>query len=231
MKGLTPNPHIDSTAACLIVKYLSAKRPFFNSFDFYLKQILNVLTEQSIQVRSKALKCMALVVQEDPGVLSRDDMQRGVNYSFLDAATMVREAAVDLVGKFILHRAELIDKYYEMLLLRILDTGVSVRKRVIKILKDICLEFPDYPKIPEICVKMIRRINDEEGIRKLVMDVFQNMWFVPLSRHPSPEDKELLVTKAMNITDVVVACRETGLEWFEQLLDNIFRPKEDKDDS
>merc|ERR1712130_612124 len=49
---------------------------------------------------------------------------------------MVREAAVDLVGKFILHRAELIDKYYEMLLLRILDTGVSVRKRVIKILKD-----------------------------------------------------------------------------------------------
>ena len=63
------------------------------------------------------------------------------------------------------------------------------------------------------------------------MDVFQNMWFVPLPRHPSPEDKELLVTKAMNITDVVVACRETGLEWFEQLLDNIFRPKEDKDDS
>ena len=62
------------------------------------------------------------------------------------------------------------------------------------------------------------------------MDVFQNMWFVPLPRHPSPEDKELLVTKAMNITDVVVACRETGLEWFEQLLDNIFRPKEDKDD-
>merc|ERR1711970_1625168 len=45
---------------------------------------------------------------------------------------------------------------------------------------DICLEFPDYPRIPEICVKMIRRINDEEGIRKLVMDVFQNMWFQTL---------------------------------------------------
>ncbi len=53
---------------------------------------------------------------------------------------------------------------------RVQDTGVSVRKRVIKILKDICLEFPDYPRIPEICVKIIRRINDEEGIRKLVME-------------------------------------------------------------
>jgi len=224
--------HIDGTSATLIVKYLSSKRPFFNSFDIYLKQILSVLTETSIQVRSKALKCMALVVQEDPTVLSRDDMQRGVNYSFLDSATMVREAAVDLVGKFILHKEELIDKYFEMLMLRILDTGVSVRKRVIKILKEICLGFPDYPKIPEICVKMIRRINDEEGIRKLVMEVFQNMWFVPLTeRRRSEKEQHLLVTKAQNITDVVVACKDTGLEWFEQLLQTLFKPTEDKTDA
>ena len=119
-----------------------------------------------------------------------------------------------------------------MLLLRILDTGVSVRKRVIKILKDICLEFPDYPKIPEICVKMIRRINDEEGIRKLVMDVFQNMWFQPMSeRRKSEKENHLLRVKAENITDVVVACHDTGLEWFEQLLQTLFKPKEDKDDA
>ena len=144
-----------------------------------------MLTESSIQVRSKAQKCMALS-----------------------------------------------DKYYEMLLLRILDTGVSVRKRVIKILKDICLGFPDYPRIPDICVKMIRRINDEEGIRKLVMDVFQNMWFQPMSeRRRSAKEEHLLVTKAENITDVVVACHDTGLEWFEQLLQTLFKPKEDKDDA
>lgn len=226
--------HLDNTSAALLVKYLSSKRPFFNSFDLYLKQILSVLTEQSVQVRSKALKCMAMVVQEDPSVLSRDDMQRGVNYSFLDSSTMVREAAVDLLGKFVMHDPNLIDKYYQMLLARILDTGVSVRKRVIKILKDICLEFPDYPKIPEICVKMIRRINDEEGIRKLVMEVFQNMWFVPLekhSRHRSEREQQLLVIKAQNITDVVVACKDVGLEWFEQLLQFLLKPKEDKDDA
>jgi len=45
------------------------------------------------------------------------------------------------------------------------DTGISVRKRVIKIFRDICIEQPDFPKIPEMCVKMIRRVNDEEGIR------------------------------------------------------------------
>ena len=118
----------DATTARLIVKNLYSEHPLFNSFDFYLKQIRNMLTESAIQVRTKALKCMARVVQEDPSMLVRDDMQRGVDYSSLDTATRVRKAAVDLVGKLILHRAKLNDKYYERLLLRILDTGVSVRK-------------------------------------------------------------------------------------------------------
>lgn len=157
------------------------------------------------------MKCLTMIVEADPSVLGRHDMQMGVNHSFLDHSTSVREAAVDLVGKFVLSRPELISKYYEMLSARILDTGVSVRKRVIKILKDICIECPEFPKIPEICVKMIRRVNDEEGIRKLVMEVFQNMWFTPTS------DASLL-RKVMNITDVVASSKDIGLEWFEQLL-------------
>lgn len=42
---------------------------------------------------------------------------------------------------------------------------MSVQKRVIKILRDICVEHPDYDKIPDICARMIRRINDEAGIK------------------------------------------------------------------
>lgn len=53
------------------------------------------------------------------------------------------------------------------------DTGISVRKRVIKILRDICLEQPKFNKITEMCVKMIRRVNDEEGIKvNVLFDVF-----------------------------------------------------------
>ena len=230
-KAQVLSTHIDMDSAALITRYLSSKRPFFNSFNTYLTDILGVLCEQSTQIRTKALKCVTMIVTEDPEVLLRNNMQRAVQYSLNDSSTMVREAAVDLIGRFILHKQDLVTQYYKVITDRILDTGVSVRKRVIKILKDICLEFPSYNKIPEMLVKMIRRINDEEGIRKLVMDVFQNMWFVPLPRHPSPDDQDTLITKARNITDVVVACRETGLEWLEQLLETLFRPKEDKDDA
>ena len=94
---------------------------------------------------------------------------------------------------------------------------------MIKILKDICLNYSNYTNIPEICVKMIRRMNDEESIRKLVMEVFHNMWFMPVDdgRRRSEKESSLLVLKARNITDVVVACKETGLEWFEQLLQTV----------
>lgn len=96
------------------------------------------------------------------------------------------------------------------------DTGVSVRKRVIKILRDICVECPTFPKIPEICVKMIRRVNDEDGIRKLVMEVFQNMWFTPVKEDPL--DTASLLRKVSHITDVVASCEKVALEFFEQLL-------------
>jgi len=36
---------------------------------------------------------------------------------------------------------------------------------VIKIFRDICIDQCEFPKIPEMCVKMIRRVNDEEGIK------------------------------------------------------------------
>lgn len=83
-------------------------------------QILTVLTESSVLIRTKAMKCLTMIVEVDPAVLGLKAMRNGVNYSFLDHSTSVREAAVDLVGKFVLSRPELIDKYYDMLSARIL---------------------------------------------------------------------------------------------------------------
>ncbi|XP_056020035.1 nipped-B-like protein isoform X3 [Ostrea edulis] len=220
-----PLSKLDYDGACLVARYLSSKRPFAQSFDVYLTQILRVLNESAVAVRTKAMKCLTAVVEADPGILARADMQKGVHYRFLDSSTSVREAAVELVGRFILIRPELISQYYDMLSVRILDTGISVRKRVIKIFRDICLEHTDFTKIPEMCVKMIRRVNDEEGIKKLVNEVFQSMWFSPINSREKDTNK--LLTRVLNITDVVAACRDTGFEFFEQMLENLLKKDEE----
>ena len=43
------------------------------------------------------------------------------------------------------------------------------------------------------------------------------MWFTPV---PEKESQKLLM-RVMNITDVVSACKDSGHEWFEQLLENV----------
>ena len=45
------------------------------------------------------------------------------------------------------------------------DSGVSVRKRVIKVMRDICVQQPTFSKIPQMCALMIKRVSDEEGIK------------------------------------------------------------------
>ena len=119
-KASVLSTHIDHSSAQLIVRYLSSKRPFANSFNQYLTDILKVLGEQSTHVRTKALKCVTMIVSEDPDVLLRQDMQAAVQAAFLDQSTMAREAAIDLVGKFILHKQELITQYYDIITARIL---------------------------------------------------------------------------------------------------------------
>lgn len=57
------------------------------------------------------------------------------------------------------------------------DSGLAVRKRVIRIMKDMCEKRPDFDKVPEMCARIVRRVTDEEGIRKLVNETFHSLWF------------------------------------------------------
>jgi cohesin loading factor subunit SCC2 len=236
-QSLDIRTYIDYNNANLIAQYLASKRSFSQSFDTYLQKIILVVREPSIAIRTKAMKCLGNIVEVDPSILGRKDMQMGVQQKLLDTAISVREAAVDLVGKYILTNPELIDQYYDMLSKRILDTGVSVRKRVIKILRDICVEYADHDKVPDICVKMIRRVNDEEGIQKLVMDVFMAMWFTPCNVSDKVSrvirldcdgmfSKIFLFQNAMSrkieqIIDVVCSSHDSGTQWLDGLLKSV----------
>ena len=45
------------------------------------------------------------------------------------------------------------------------DTGIMVRKKIIQIFRDICIGHPEFPKVSEMCIQMIRRVGDEDGIK------------------------------------------------------------------
>ncbi|CAF5098239.1 unnamed protein product, partial [Rotaria magnacalcarata] len=89
---------------------------------------------------------------------------------------------------------------------------VSVRKRVVKIFRDVCLTQPSFSRIPDICSRLLRRIHDEESIRKLVLETFQQLWFSP-SR--SQQDVR---QRVQTIIDVLVDAQKQNYTWLENLV-------------
>jgi cohesin loading factor subunit SCC2 len=168
-----------------ISRALGQQRPLARGFDKILERLLVSLTENSPTPRAKALRAVSAVVEADPGVLGDERVQRAVEGRFLDSAISVREAAMELVGHHIVTRPDFAVKYFEKIAERIMDTGVSVRKRVIKIIRDVCMSNSGFTKATDGCVRIISRINDEESsIQDLVGKTFFELWFEePVGHH------------------------------------------------
>ncbi len=56
------------------------------------------------------------------------------------------------------------------------DSGVSVRKRVLKIFKDVCVLQPDFVKVDEICLTILKRIEIEEVSVKVSGGLHNAKW-------------------------------------------------------
>jgi len=211
---------VSGSNAVRIAQFLASSRSLSINFDIYLNKILMELQESAIGLRTKAMKALAAIISADPNLLHRDEMRLGVHGRFMDQAASVREAAVDLVGRFVLDKPQLTLQYYPMLSERILDKGIGVRKRVIKILRDICIQQPGFPKLTEICIKLIRRINDEDGIRELIAKVFMDLWF----SEGKDETPDGLIKRVVSITEAVAESPDQNCDWFKLLLNQYLKP-------
>uniref|UniRef100_A0A915BWJ3 Nipped-B protein n=2 Tax=Parascaris univalens TaxID=6257 RepID=A0A915BWJ3_PARUN len=216
----TGNILMDSDAMWL-VKYLASNREFSQSFDMYLKQILmGIHIEGAVGLRTKAMRCLTLIIESDPEVLRIPEVQKAVQVKMMDQNAAVREATIELVGKYVIAKPDVLPQYYEILIERVKDSGVAVRKRVIRIMREMCEKQPNFEKIPEMLSRIVRRISDEEGVKKLTVETFQTLWFQPTRER----DSVTLVRKVMSMTEMVQICvKENSVEFFEQLLHCLLR--------
>jgi hypothetical protein len=69
--------------------------------DTILVAILSFLSKGQTAFRSRVLKAIGMIVDADPLLMANDKLQEAITGCLLDEATSVRQAAVDLVGKYI----------------------------------------------------------------------------------------------------------------------------------
>ncbi|KDP27227.1 hypothetical protein JCGZ_19926 [Jatropha curcas] len=157
---------------------LGQNSSFCRGFDKILHMLLASLRENSPVIRAKALRAVSIIVEADPEVLRDKRVQLAVEGRFCDSAISVREAALELVGRHIASHPDVGLQYFEKVAERIKDTGVSVRKRAIKIIRDMCTANANFSEYTTACIEIISRVSDDESsIQDLVCKTFYEFWF------------------------------------------------------
>ncbi|KAG0012711.1 Sister chromatid cohesion protein 2 [Entomortierella chlamydospora] len=160
--------------------FLTARQQLFLSFDMLLSRILVALEGGSVTLRAKSLKALSMIVTGDYAVLAQQNVRTTIALRLQDQSPSVRDAAADLVGKYMLQDTTIRKAYYEIVSDRISDTGLNVRKRVIRLLRDMYHKV-DSPSIRlNIFQKLLLRVNDEEvAVKDLAIRSVSEVWFGP----------------------------------------------------
>jgi cohesin loading factor subunit SCC2 len=129
-----------------------------------------------------------------------------------DSSTAPRDAAVDLIGKYVVQRSEWANQYFPIISSLISDKGLSVRKRVVKLLRDMCAVADEQETRVKICAKLVVATQDEEdSIKDLALKSLTEILF------PTPfvpdQSADLLV-------DILEQTRGTD-ERLEQALEGV----------
>lgn len=87
-----------------------------------------------------------------------------------------------LVGSFVLKGFDVSDGYLDGLLVRLRDKGLSVKKAVVNIIREILVNQPNHPRYLELCINLLEKCSlpkEEDSIKEIIRSTFQQLWFLP----------------------------------------------------
>ncbi|KAK0714986.1 sister chromatid cohesion C-terminus-domain-containing protein [Lasiosphaeris hirsuta] len=151
------------------------------SFGAVLNILLSSMASDQPTVRSKSLKSINQVLETDPSILDGDSVViKLILQCSNDSSTQVRDSALGLMGKCIGMRPALENKMITTVVDRFIDTGPGVRKRAMKLAKDIYLRNNNKSVRSAIANGLLHRVQDpEESVRDLARQMIEEIWFAP----------------------------------------------------
>lgn len=120
-----------------IMSTMVASSELSTSFPRLLGVLLRLMGDNMATLRKLSLKAFLQVANVDPALMMQPLVRKEVSRCFHDDAISVREAAVNLVGDYVLQSPNLAAAFHTSLLERMLDKGVSVRKRYVMSVPDV----------------------------------------------------------------------------------------------
>ncbi|KAI9745699.1 MAG: Sister chromatid cohesion protein 2 [Claussenomyces sp. TS43310] len=203
---------------------------FCRSFERVLMILLGSMSSEQATVRSKSLKSVNQVLETDPTILDRgNSVIRLILRCSSDPSPQVRDSALGLIGKCIGLRPPLENDALPDILLRVSDSGLSVRKRAIRLLKEIYLRNDKEDVRTAIADALLHRVTDlDTGVQELARQTMEDIWMAPFYLPVSVDD--LSVQYRLSITNHVrlminTVKRNSGAAVLDKVLQSMLSTK------
>jgi cohesin loading factor subunit SCC2 len=177
-------PRVETSHGRFAFALTLVNSPFCKSFERVLMILLRSMSSDQATVRSKSLKSVNQVLETDPTILDRGEtIMRLILRCSDDASTQVRDSALGLIGKCIGLKPALEDKMIPGILLRFNDTSPAVRKRAMRLAKDIYLRNDNKDIRSSIADALLHRVDDlDESVQELARQTVEDVWMSPFYR-------------------------------------------------
>ncbi|KAK0718262.1 sister chromatid cohesion C-terminus-domain-containing protein [Lasiosphaeria miniovina] len=196
------------------------------SFSMILNLLLGSMASDQPTVRSKSLKSINQVLETDPSILDGDSVViQLILRCSNDSSTQVRDSALGLIGKCIGMRPVLEEKMTGTVVDRFIDTGPGVRKRAMKLAKDIYLRNNNKVVRSAIASGLLHRVQDpEESVRDLARQVIEEIWFSPF--HNGENSAVSQISLAEHVALMVQTVKQGNItNVLDKVLQNLLAPE------
>ncbi|KAI1881428.1 hypothetical protein JX265_000254 [Neoarthrinium moseri] len=157
------------------------RSPFCDSFKGILNILMQSMTTDAATVRSRSLKSINSVLETDPSILDGDSVVIDMILQCSnDLSPQVRDSALSLIGKCIGMRPALEERMMPTVIQRFVDSGIGVRKRAMKLARDIYLNNSSKQVRSAISNGLLHRAQDpDEGVRDIARQMIEEVWIFP----------------------------------------------------
>ncbi|KAK0412744.1 hypothetical protein QR680_006379 [Steinernema hermaphroditum] len=155
-------------------------RDFHTLFKNQFETVLNMYTcSETVSLRTKACRIISEVMELFPNLLTIPEVERAVKDGIVDSFPAVRNASLDLVGKFLLRSQSMdtFDSYFPCIAQTSRDNAFNVRKKAVGIISDICRSAPAFQGMPSLLVCALYALRDDESTVKMAAKRFLYAFF------------------------------------------------------
>ncbi|CAO3591554.1 unnamed protein product [Absidia cylindrospora] len=195
LEAIAPNqsryefPELNRDDLQLITELLATRSSLFQNINLFMSKLLACLDKNVVAFRIKAIRAIGQITASAPEIWEEAHIHQAVVQRIYDVSPSVRDAAVELIAKYLSTQQEISTKLYGILSSRIMDTAPNVRKRVVKLLPDLYDKCDDLEIKIDIGAKLLQRMDDNEiSIQKIALKAAQKVLFSPF--HSIDQDKD-----------------------------------------